>query len=136
MKIYFSGSITGGREHQAYYDVIIDELKKYGEVLSEFVGDKTLTSYGSPDMTPNEIYTRDTNMIQDCDIVFADITTPSTGVGYEIAYAEKLHKPVYCVYLITENKKPSSMITGNRYCKTVPYTTMTDIPELVSSLLL
>jgi nucleoside 2-deoxyribosyltransferase len=134
MKIYFSGSITGGREHQEYYEIIIQELHKYGEVLSEFVGDKTLTSYGSPDMTPVEIYKRDVGMIEACDMVFADITTPSTGVGYEIAYAEKLQKPVYCVYLKTENKNPSSMIVGNAYCKTYSYTDKTDIRRVIAEL--
>lgn len=134
MKIYFSGSITGGREHLAYYEIIISELKKYGEVLSEFVGDKTLSSYGSPGMTPQEIYVRDIEMIEVCDILVADITTPSTGVGYEIAYAEKLQKPVFCLYQTSDTQKPSSMITGNDYCRVFSYTSTSDIAPIVRDL--
>lgn len=136
MKIYFSGSITGGREHQEYFDVIISVLKKHGEVLSEFVGDKTLTSYGSPNMTPQEVYIRDVGMIEACDIVVADITTPSTGVGYEVAYAEKLQKAIFCLYHEIEGKKPSSMITGNAYCKVFSYKTKEEIEGIVTSFLL
>lgn len=134
MKIYFSGSITGGREHLSYYEVIISELKKHGEVLSEFVGDTALSSYGSPDMTAQEIYTRDVGMIEVCDILVADITTPSTGVGYEIAYAEKLHKPVFCLYQQLDTKKPSSMITGNEYCRVFAYTSASDIAPIIREL--
>ncbi len=135
MKIYFSGSITGGREYQEYYDVIISELKKYGDVLSEFVGDKELTSYGSKGMTPEEVYNRDVGMIQACDFVVADITMPSTGVGYEIAYAEKLNKQIFCLYHKVEGKKPSSMVTGNPYCKTDFYLAKEEIEHVVARFL-
>lgn len=127
MKIYFSGSITGGREHQEYYEIIISKLKQYGEVLSEFVGDKSLTSYGTKDMSFADIYKRDIGMIEDCDILVADITTPSTGVGYEIAYAEKLNKKILALYKEQEGKRVSAMITGNSYCKVCVYETKEDI---------
>lgn len=38
MKIYFAGSITGGRDDQPIYARLIEELKTHGEVLSQHVG--------------------------------------------------------------------------------------------------
>jgi hypothetical protein len=37
-KIYFAGSIAGGRQDEDLYGRIIAKLRKYGEVLSEIVG--------------------------------------------------------------------------------------------------
>lgn len=81
MKIYFSGSISGGRGDQALYLEIITLLKHYGEVLTEFIGDGTLTHMGITTLTPVEIYTKDTNWLKECDVVVAEITTPSLGWG-------------------------------------------------------
>lgn len=130
MKIYFSGSIRGGREHDEFYAFIVGELKKLGEVLSEFVGDKTLTSYGTLNMTDEEIYSRDIFMIKDADIFIADVTVPSLGVGYEIAYAEKLNKKIFCLYHQTEEKRISAMIAGNPNCKVFSYKNKEEILEI------
>ena len=46
MKIYFAGSIRGGRQDAALYEQIIQYLKTFGEVLTEHVGDPALTSIG------------------------------------------------------------------------------------------
>ena len=37
-KIYFGGSIAGGRQDEELYGRIITKLQEYGEVLTEFVG--------------------------------------------------------------------------------------------------
>lgn len=37
--IYFCGSIRGGREDAALYRRIIDQLKEYGDVLTEHIAD-------------------------------------------------------------------------------------------------
>lgn len=135
MKIYFSGSIRGGREYQAWYEYIVSEISKYGEVLSEFVADKALTSYGTMDLTEEEIYIRDVNLIEDSDIIIADVTTPSLGVGYEIAYAEKLGKKIFCLHHKIEGKRISAMITGNKNCKIYPYTSREEISEIIKGIL-
>ena len=40
--IYFCGSIRGGRDDVALYRRIIDQLKQYGDVLTEHIGDVNL----------------------------------------------------------------------------------------------
>ena len=41
--IYFCGSIRAGRDDAALYRRIIDQLKEYGEVLTEHVGDANVS---------------------------------------------------------------------------------------------
>jgi hypothetical protein len=44
-------------------------------------------------------------------VLIAEVSVPSHGVGYEIAIALDLGKPVLCVH--QANRKVSKMITGN-----------------------
>jgi nucleoside 2-deoxyribosyltransferase len=46
-----------------------------------------------------------------CDTGVAEVSSPSHGVGYEIAYALSLGKPVLCCY--KDGKRISKIITGN-----------------------
>jgi nucleoside 2-deoxyribosyltransferase len=118
MKIYFAGSISGGRENQETHALVINELKKYGEVLTEHIADKNLTDQGEKNHTEKYIFERDTAWIRECDVLVAEITTPSLGVGYEIGYAESLKKPILCLYRQTEGKRLSGMIIGNSVIET------------------
>lgn len=134
MKIYFSGSIRGGRDNQEYYEIVVKELSLYGEVLTEFIADKSLTSYGTLNMTDKEIYERDISFINNSDVLVAEVTTPSLGVGYEIAYAEKINKKIFCLYYQVDDKKTSSMISGNPNCKILSYRTKEELPEIIKSI--
>ena len=57
------------------------------------------------------VYERDTQMLQQCDALVAEVTNPSLGVGYEICYALERSKPVLCLY--KKGTFVSRMITGN-----------------------
>ena len=46
-KIYFAGSIRGGRNDADLYAKLIKLLQKYGTVLTEHVGDPNLEAFGS-----------------------------------------------------------------------------------------
>lgn len=111
LKIYFCGSIRGGRADAGLYRMMIDELKKYGRVLTEHVGDPKLTEFGG-DGTNEEIWRRDTLWLDECGIVIAECTNPSLGVGYELAYAEAKGKPVHIFYG-GEAGRLSAMLAGD-----------------------
>ena len=111
MKIYLSASIRGGRELQANYATIYDYLQNNGhEVLTQHVASPNVIEIENS-MTETEIYTQDIEWLQMCDILIAEISIPSLGVGYEISYALNLHKPVLAVY--EENRIISAMLLGN-----------------------
>ena len=58
-----------------------------------------------------EVYERDMAWVEACDAVIAEVSTPSHGVGYEIAIALDRDKPVLCCF--REGASVSKMITGN-----------------------
>ncbi len=129
-KIYFACSIRGGGD-TSLYQAIVDAIKKAGgDVLSEvFVHDAI--NYGGSPLPSDQIYKRDTEMIHDCDVLIAEVTNPSLGVGYELAYAEKLGRPILCLFNLTSKNKLSAMVSGNSY-NTVEYTHPDEITDKVT----
>jgi nucleoside 2-deoxyribosyltransferase len=98
MKIYFSGSIAGGRNDLETYQKIVAYLKsKEHRVLTEHVVQLDVLELEKK-LTPGQIYTRDIEWIKECDCVTAEVSNPSLGVGYEICYALRIDKPVLCLY--------------------------------------
>ena len=113
MKIYFAGSICGGREDAKLYKDIIGYLRNMGQVLTEHVGNQNLGSMGEKDGLDTDIYKRDMKWLRSADAIIAEVTTPSLGVGYELGIAEKLKKPILCLYRPSRNKRISAMVKGN-----------------------
>jgi len=120
MKIYFAGSIRGGRDDKELYSKIINHLQKYGDVLTEHVGNINLTESGE-NLSDNSIYKRDMSWISDADVLIAEVSTPSIGVGYEIREAEREGKDTICLYKNSAEKNLSAMISGNEKLKTIKY---------------
>ena len=132
-KVYFACSIRGGGD-TSLYQAIVDAIKEAGgNVLSEvFV--KDAIEYGGSRLPVDEIYKRDTEMISDSDVMIAEVTNPSLGVGYELAYAEKLHKPILCLFKRETEQRLSAMVAGNHY-NTVKYTNPSEIITVVREFL-
>ncbi len=131
MEIYFSGSISGGREKAAIYPFIIECLQPYGPVLSEFVGDQTTTNLGTGTLTPTQIYDRDIGLIDQARVVVAEVTVPSFGVGVEIAYAGAAGKPVLALCQTVDGKRLSAMIEGDPNVTVVRYVNRHDIAAAI-----
>jgi len=114
MKIYFAGAIRGGRQDASTYHAMIAHLQNHGEVLTEHVGNKALSDGGEHDLSDKEIHARDMAWLEECDAVVAEVTTPSLGVGYELGAAEKLGKPILCLFDAgNPDFRLSAMLSGN-----------------------
>lgn len=111
LKIYFCGSIRGGRELAARYRRAIECLQDYGLVLTAHVGDPSLTVQGGDGMDA-EIWQRDTQWLRDCHVLIAECSQPSLGVGYEVACGVMLGKPVH-VFYGGEAGRLSAMLAGD-----------------------
>lgn len=135
MKIYFAGSIRGGRDDKDLYLSIIEELRKYGTVLTEHVSNKNLTDQGETEFTVEYIFERDVSWLKECDIVVAEVTTPSLGVGYEVGLAESMNKKIICFYRKLEGKSLSAMISGNKLIRLYEYKTIDDIENILKEFL-
>ncbi len=111
MNIYFSCSITGGRKDEEVYQALVKYLlENQHEVPTAYLSSPDVLALEAAAL-PQEVYLRDVAWVRGCQAVVAEVSTPSHGVGYEIALALSLGKPVLCCY--QTGKKVSKMITGN-----------------------
>jgi nucleoside 2-deoxyribosyltransferase len=110
--IYFSCSLTGGRQDQPAVAAMVAHLQSLGHrVLTEHLASEALALHDSA-LSPEAVFQRDTQWLRDCDAVIAEVSTPSHGVGFEIAYALDRGIPVLC--LARDGVPVSKMLTGIR----------------------
>ena len=134
MKIYFAASIRGGRKDQNKYNELIRFISSKVEVLTEHVGDSSLEQTGEQNLSDKEIYQRDLEWLESADAVIAEVTNPSLGVGYELGIAEKLGKPVLCLFDDADHHcNLSAMISGNHKITTFHYTSLDQAKEEIIS---
>lgn len=131
MKIYFAGAIRGGRDDAALYNELITYLQSIGTVLTEHVGDVSLTEEGDDGPDDRSIHDRDMAWLEACDLVVAEVTLPSLGVGYEIGRACAMNKPVLSLYRPQTGKTLSAMIAGCNEIVTAQYSDMTQAKEII-----
>jgi len=130
MKIFFAGSIRGGRSMLPVYIHIVELLKKQGhEVVSEHVASVGLEKIEAR-ITDEEIFNNDIGFIDECECLVADVTIPSIGVGYEVGYAVSIGKNVLCVY--NEDANVSAMVRGNKQIISAPYRNMEELEKTLA----
>jgi nucleoside 2-deoxyribosyltransferase len=111
MKVYFACSIIGGRQDEEIYQRLVQLLQELGvEVPTAHIAETGLEEIDAQVNAP-DIYHRDVAWIEESDLLVAEVSTPSHGVGYEIGYALGQGKPVLCLH--RDDTLVSKMITGN-----------------------
>ncbi len=115
MDIYFSCSITGGRRDQRIYASMVDYMKRHGHrvLTAHLAGEDVIMEETLVDA--REVYRRDVEWVESCGALVAEVSTPSHGVGYEIALALLRGKAVLCCY--RADQTVSKMILGNTHPK-------------------
>ncbi len=121
LKFYFCGSIRGGRQLATDYQKIIEMLKQYGEVLTEHLGDDREIETKDRILSDVQIHDRDMDWVRESDLVVAEVTIPSLGVGYEIGRAIELGKPVLSLFKSGSGFYLSAMIGGSEGVSMVHY---------------
>jgi hypothetical protein len=109
MIVYCAGAIKGDSSYKENYSAIINIIREYQHsALSELNPE-----FHSPfPLDDREIFQRDIKWIEKSNLMIAEISGASLGVGFEIAYALYIRKiPVLAVYN-TDDDNISSMITG------------------------
>jgi hypothetical protein len=119
LRIYFCGSIRGGRQDAQLYHDLIEFLKGFGNVLTEHVGRLDLVD--EREIPPCQIHERDLTWLQSADVIIAEVSTPSVGVGYELGRAVAMGKPILCLFRKHEEKILSGMISGSPGIVSVVY---------------
>ena len=134
MKIYFAGSIRGGREDAKTYFELIQHLKKYGEVLTEHVGSPDLTNQGE-DLPLKTIHDRDVKWLLSADVLIADISTPSVGVGYEIGRAIENRIKTLCLHSEEKGERVSGIIRGCSDLQSFQYPNIEEAKKIIDNFL-
>ncbi|MFS7404404.1 nucleoside 2-deoxyribosyltransferase [Carnobacterium maltaromaticum] len=132
MNIYFAGSIRAGREDVPIYENMIAYLKEIGTVSTEHVGDYSLSIRGQNQLDDSFIHDRDLEWLKNSDIVVAEVTVASLGVGYELATAIQWKIPVIALFRNENNDKQlSAMIKGSNGIKNFEYSNIDEAIKIL-----
>jgi adenylate cyclase class IV len=120
-RVYFCGAIRGGRRLQARYARLISALHSAGwTVLTPHVGDPDVLSIEErPGLSGAEILRRDMTALADADLVVAEVTVPSLGVGIELATA--LARGVPVIALVESGTSLSALVEGDERIRLIRY---------------
>jgi len=112
MDLYLSCSLTGGRQDQPVVAALVARMEALGHhvLTAHLAAESAMAADGG--LSPEAVFDRDTAWLRASEAVVAEVSTPSHGVGFEIAYAVERGKPVLC--LAREGVRVSKMLTGIR----------------------
>ena len=130
MNIYFCGSIRGGRDLAETYAKMIEILGSFGKVLTEHLGSNEEIETKDRILSDKEIHDRDLQWIVESELLVAEVTVPSLGVGYEIGRAIEMGKPVLCLYRSGSEFTVSAMIAGSDDVEMKYYQNMEEVKDL------
>lgn len=132
-KIYFAGSIRGGRDYAKTYYELISYIQTRATVLTEHICGADLSTHGEENLSDPEIYERDMNWLRESDAVIAEVSAPSLGVGYELGQAEEMGKPILCLFDASGDARLSAMLSGNSKMTVVEYKTFDDAKAAIDA---
>ncbi|PIN89540.1 nucleoside 2-deoxyribosyltransferase [Candidatus Pacearchaeota archaeon CG10_big_fil_rev_8_21_14_0_10_32_14] len=138
-KIYFAGSIRGGREDVDLYHELIRNLQNYGEVLTEHIGNREISIQGEDGISDSFIHNRDLGWLTKANRIVAEVTTASLGVGYELGRIVERNlwipsndkKLILCLYRPNVNKRLSAMIKCSEGILSEEYKTLNDAKNII-----
>jgi hypothetical protein len=111
MNIYFACSITGGREFEPVFQALVAAMLADGHSVPTASLAAASVREEELIVAPSDVYARDIAWISAADVLVAEVSTPSHGVGYEIGFALGLGKPVLACH--RRERAISKMISGN-----------------------
>ena len=132
-RVFFSCSMRGGFEKLAQ-----EELRKIPDIL-EAQGMAVISRHQTREkfmedesrLTDSEIHDRDYEWLKEADIVIAEITNPSLGVGAEIADAVNLGIPVLCVYKQEYEQQISAYVRGKAGVVCKAYSDCEELKDII-----
>ena len=125
MRIYLACTVRGDRSGVIAGRTIAERLQRHGhEVLTlHLLGDNVDTTEAQ--LTEEEVYRRDVEWLSTCDILVAEASGSSYGVGFEVGYvlgrARHTGQQIVVLYDAARRGAISRLITGN--CDAVCCTT-------------
>ena len=75
------------------------------------------------------------NWLITSNIIIAEVTNPSLGVGYEIGRAIEFKKKIVCLYKTQSEKKLSAMIVGSKNIILEKYSDFNSLKKILKKML-
>ncbi len=82
-------------------------------------------------LSDRAIHDRDLQWIRESDVVVAEVTVPSLGVGYELGRAIGMGKPILCLFNKGTKSVLSAMIAGCPDVVVVDYSDPAGLRDLI-----
>ena len=111
MNVYFACSVTGGRDFEAVYQILVRALTEDGHLVPTAHLAEVGVAAVEATISAKEVYARDARWIRECNVLVAEVSVPSHGVGYETGFALSLGKRILALY--QEGRNISKMLSGN-----------------------
>lgn len=122
MKIFFASPIRGDRSNLEMSKFIVELIKEFGhKVLTEHtVKEKERLMEIENNFGHTNVYQRDMDWLKECDLMIAEASAPSFGVGYEAGYllggvnsSNKKNRKVIILYDKKIENSVSALTVGN-----------------------
>uniref|UniRef100_A0A7J3X5W0 Putative 2'-deoxynucleoside 5'-phosphate N-hydrolase 1 n=1 Tax=Thermofilum pendens TaxID=2269 RepID=A0A7J3X5W0_THEPE len=111
VKVYLAAPMRGIRGALPEVKELIRLIEGYGhEVLTKHVADDVLDV--DRGMSPREVFERDIRLLEEADVMVAEVSYPSLGVGFELAYFLTRGKPAAGLVLEDRLGTLSALIQG------------------------
>ena len=105
---------------------LIKVLENYGKVLNKQITNDSVIEE-EKEKLDIDIFNDLMASLKLSNLVLADVTIPSLGVGYELGIADSLNKKVIAIYDSSYTNKVSTMIRGNKNIKLIAYKNLDEI---------
>jgi hypothetical protein len=127
MNIYLACTVRGDRTAVDALRMLADDLDRAGHtILTRHLLDENADAAEAA-LTEREVYERDIEWLNGADVLIADASGSSFGVGFEVGWvlanADRTNQRVLLVYRADRRNQISRLIVGNTHpgCTVVPY---------------
>lgn len=139
MTIYLACTVRGDRGGVEAGRAICARLQHHGHhvltthLLADHVNDTEST------LTEHEVYTRDLQWLSSCDVIVAEASGSSYGVGFEVGYvlgrASETRQRAVLLYDTARRGAISRLITGNgdAACTTFGYASIEELTAFIDA---
>ena len=108
MKVHFAADVGGDKEDFKMICQLIEKLDH--SLVTDHYLSRNLSDIDKESPEESKFYVeRSMKWIKSADVVVFETTKPDISIGYELAVAVSLHKPVIVLYNDTKSKAPNSI---------------------------
>ena len=141
MQIYLACTVRGDRGAVAALRSLVASLEDAGHTIltKHLLEDNVDRAESAP--SERAVYERDITWLDACDVLIADASGSSFGVGFEVGYvlgrSDRTDQRVVLLYRADRRDQISRLIVGNGHprCETLPYQDGFDLSRLVRAVL-